>query len=236
VEVVDLRKTYRGGVEALKGVSFTVREGEVFSLLGPNGAGKTTTFGVISCVLRPSSGEVRVLGMKVPSQCREVRSLVGVMPQEFQGFSDLTVEENVSYFARLYGVSEWKPLISRLGLESYSKVRYRTLSGGLKRRVGLACALAGNPKLVLLDEPTVGLDPKARRGLWDIIGELKSKGVTILMSTHYLDEAQSLSDRVAVIYGGKVLKVDSPEGVMDEFHKESLEEAYLSLIGEAEGG
>ncbi|WP_188848661.1 ABC transporter ATP-binding protein [Sulfodiicoccus acidiphilus] len=230
VEVQDLRKTYGGKVEALKGITFSVGRGEVFTLLGPNGAGKTTTLGILSCVLSPTSGKVAVLGMQVPRECAKIRREVGVMPQQFQGFSDLTVEENVGYFAGLYGENEWRPLISKLGLESYSRVRYRALSGGLKRRVGLACALAGRPRILFLDEPTVGLDPKARRSLWEVVKSLKGEGVTVLMTTHYLDEAQRLSDRVAVIYGGRVLKVDTPEAVMNEFHKESLEEAYLSLM------
>ncbi len=231
IEVRDLWKVYRNKVEALKGVTFSVNSGEVFSLLGPNGAGKSTTIKVLSCVLRPTKGAVKVLDHEVPKECDKVRELIGIVPQEFQGFSDLTVEENVEYFAGLYnkGVNV-EDVLERFDLTKVRDKRFKELSGGYKRRVAIACALAGNSQVVFLDEPTVGLDPRSRRSLWEIIKGLKEDGTTVLLTTHYLDEAQKLSDRVAVIFNGKIVKTGSPEEIMKEFNAESLEEAYLALM------
>ena len=231
IEVRDLRKVYRNGVEALKGISFDVYEGEVFSFLGPNGAGKTTTIRVLSCATKPTSGQVKVGGHEVPGECDEVRKIVSVVPQEFNGFSDLSVYENVEYFASLYG-KEGKvdDVIESLGLKNYAKTKFKHLSGGLKRRVAIATALVAEPKLVYLDEPTVGLDPKARREVWEIIRGLKDRKVTVFLTTHYLDEAERLSDRVAVIYEGRLVKLTTPDKLKDELKQATLEEAYLKLM------
>ncbi|MCI2415236.1 MAG: ABC transporter ATP-binding protein [Candidatus Aramenus sp.] len=231
VEVRDLWKVYKNKVEALKGVTFSVNQGEVFSLLGPNGAGKSTTIKVISCVLKPTKGTVNVLGHDVPGECNTVRGLIGIMPQEFQGFSDLTVEDNVSYFASLYNRRvDVEDVLERLDLIKYKNKKFKELSGGYKRRVAIACALAGDSKIVSLDEPTVGLDPRSRRSIWEIVKGLRESGTTVLLTTHYLDEAQMLSDRVAIIFDGKIVKTGTPEDIMREFKKESLEEAYLALM------
>lgn len=231
IEVRDLRKVYRKGVEALKGISFDVYEGEVFSFLGPNGAGKTTTIRVLSCATKPTSGQVKVGGHEVPGECEEVRKIVSVVPQEFNGFSDLSVYENVEYFASLYG-KEGKvdDVIESLGLRNYAKTKFKHLSGGLKRRVAIATALVAEPRLVYLDEPTVGLDPKARREVWDIIRGLKDRKVTVFLTTHYLDEAERLSDRVAVIYEGRLVRLTTPDKLKDELKQSTLEEAYLKLM------
>ena len=235
IVIEDLWKVYKNGVEALRGISLTVKEGEVFSFLGPNGAGKTTTIKILSCILKPTKGKVVVAGYNVPKECKKVREIVSVVPQEFQGFSDLTVKENIEYFAKLYGVRDVEDIIESLDLKEHLNKKFRELSGGLKRRVAIACGLVGNPKIVYLDEPTVGLDPKSRRNIWEIIKSLKSKGITVFLATHYLDEAEKLADRVAVIYKGKIVKISTPSELINEFKKESLEEAYLELMKQLEG-
>lgn len=231
IKVNDLWRSFNKKV-VLKGLSFTVNEGEIFALLGPNGAGKTTTVKILSCVITPTRGEVEVLGYKVPKECEKVRKLVGIVPQEFQGFSDLTVRDNIEYFVKIYGgrKEQVDELIDKLDLRDYEKVRFKNLSGGYKRRVAIAIALAGNPKIVYLDEPTVGLDPKSRRNVWEIMKNLKNQNLTVLLTTHYLDEAQKLADRIAIIYDGKLLRLTTPQELMKEFEKPSLEEAYLALI------
>jgi ABC-2 type transport system ATP-binding protein len=232
VIVEDLWKVYDRRKEALRGITFSVNSGEIFSLLGPNGAGKTTTVKILSCTLAPTKGKVNVLGMEAPKDCVRIREEVGIVPQEFQGFSDLTVEENLWYFVKLYGgtKSQVDELLEKIGVTEYRKTKFRNLSGGFKKRVAIACSLAGDPKIVFMDEPTVGLDPRSRRSVWDIIREVRSKGVTIFLTTHYLDEAQRLSDRVAVIYEGKIVRLSTPQDLMSEFKKQSLEEAYLALM------
>ncbi|ACR42673.1 ABC transporter ATP-binding protein [Saccharolobus islandicus] len=237
VEVRDLYKNYKDK-EVLRGISFTVYKGEIFSLLGPNGAGKTTTVKVLSCVIKPYRGEVRVIGYRVPEECGKIREKIGVMPQDYQGFLDLTVRENIEYFVKLYNGKETQvdELISLLDLEEVKNQKLRYLSGGYMRRVGLASAFAGNQEILFLDEPTVGLDPKARREFWEIIKIMKNKGVTIFLTTHYLDEAQKLSDRVAILYGGKLIKVSTASEIMAEFKTSNLEDAYLELIKSLEDG
>ncbi|QKR00363.1 ABC transporter ATP-binding protein [Metallosphaera tengchongensis] len=232
INVENLWKVYNKRKEALKGITFHVDHGEVFSLLGPNGAGKTTTVKILSCMIKPSQGKVEVLGFNVPQECNKIREKIGVVPQEFQGFSDLTAEENLRYFVKLYNgdESQVEELMKTVDLLEYRKTRYRNLSGGYKRRLAIACSLAGDPKLLFMDEPTVGLDPRSRRDLWDLITEVKRRGVTVLLTTHYLDEAQRLSDRVGVIFDGKLVRLSSPRELMEEFRKQTLEEAYLALM------
>jgi ABC-2 type transport system ATP-binding protein len=237
IEVEDLWKIYKNGVEALRGISLKVEEGEVFSFLGPNGAGKTTTIKILSCILKPTRGKVRVAGYEVPKECNKVRNIVSVVPQEFQGFSDLTVRENVEYFAKLYKAeNKVEEVIESLELKEHENKKFKELSGGLKRRVAIACGIIGNPKIVYLDEPTVGLDPKSRRSIWEIVKKLKEEKITVFLATHYLDEAEKLADRVAVIYKGKIIKLSTPSELINEFKKGSLEEAYLELMKEIENG
>ncbi|AHC50885.1 multidrug ABC transporter ATPase [Sulfolobus acidocaldarius SUSAZ] len=236
ITIEDLWKVYKGGIEALRGISFNVNEGEVFTILGPNGAGKTTTVKILSCVLKPTKGKVVILGYEVPKECRKIREMVSSVPQEFQGFADLTVRENIEYFASLYRAkNKVEEVLELLDLKEHEKKRFRNLSGGLKRRVAIACGIVGNPKIVFLDEPTVGLDPESRRKMWDIIRVLKEKKITIFLATHYLDEAEKLADRVVVIYKGKMIKETSPRELVNEFNSSSLEDAYLELMRELKG-
>ncbi|BAK54353.1 ABC transporter ATP-binding protein [Sulfurisphaera tokodaii] len=233
IEVEDLWKIYKNGIEALRGISFTVDEGEIFSFLGPNGAGKTTTIKILSCVLKPSKGKVVVNGFSSPKECEKIRKIVTTVPQEFQGFSDLTVRENIEYFAKLYDTTDKvDEIIQKLNLKEHERKRFKELSGGLKRKVAIACGLVGNPKVIFLDEPTVGLDPKSRRNLWELIKSLKDMKITIFLATHYLEEAERLADRVGVLYKGRIVRISTPSELMNEFKKENLEEAYLALMEE----
>ncbi|MEM4046241.1 MAG: ABC transporter ATP-binding protein, partial [Metallosphaera sp.] len=195
-------------------------------------AGKTTTVKILTCMIRPTRGKVEVMGYIVPEQCDKVRERVGIVPQEFQGFSDLTVEENISYFVKLYGgdKSQIEEIMKGLDLLDFRNTKFRNISGGYKRRVAVACSLAGSPRLIFMDEPTVGLDPRSRRSVWETIKRVRDAGVTVLLTTHYLDEAQKLSDRVAVIFDGKIVRLSTPLELMEEFRKQSLEEAYLALM------
>jgi ABC-2 type transport system ATP-binding protein len=206
----DLRKSY-GFVEALHGVSFEVAEGEVFGLLGPNGAGKTTTVEILEGYRQRDAGEVSVLGYDPGRAPRELRERIGVVLQHSELTPLLTVREVHRMFAGYYGQpSDVDDVIELVGLAEKRDARVKTLSGGQKRRLDLGVALVGDPDLVFLDEPTTGFDPAARRSAWDLIRSLRSLGKTILLTTHYLDEAQQLADRVAVIRGGEIVSLGTP--------------------------
>ena len=210
ISVHDLRKSY-DGVEALTGVSFDVGEGEVFGLLGPNGAGKTTTVEILEGYRRRDGGEVSVLGYDPAGSPRELRERIGVVLQQSELASNLTVRESLEVFAGYYerrrNVDE---VIDLVGLREKREARLKTLSGGQRRRADLGVALVGDPDLIFLDEPTTGFDPSARRTAWEMIRSLRSLGKTILLTTHYLDEAQRLADRVAVIRAGAIVRLGTP--------------------------
>ena len=206
----DLRKSY-DGVEALRGVSFEVAEGEVFGLLGPNGAGKTTTVEILEGYRPRDGGEVSVLGCDPGKAPRELRERTGVVLQHSELTPLLTVREVHRMFAGYYAhPRDVDEVIELVGLAEKRDARVKTLSGGQKRRLDLGVALVGDPDLVFLDEPTTGFDPAARRSAWDVIRSLRSLGKTILLTTHYLDEAQQLADRVAVIRAGKIVSLGTP--------------------------
>ncbi|MEX2613309.1 MAG: ABC transporter ATP-binding protein [Gaiellaceae bacterium] len=206
----ELRKTY-DGVEALRGVSFEVRSGEVFGLLGPNGAGKTTTVEILEGYRNRDSGEVSVLGHDPATAPRALRERIGVVLQHSEFTPNLTVREVHRLFAGYYErPRDVDDVIRLVGLEEKRDARVKTLSGGQKRRLDLGVALVGDPDLVFLDEPTTGFDPTARRAAWDLIRALRSLGKTILLTTHYLDEAQQLADRVAVIRAGRIVSLGTP--------------------------
>jgi ABC-2 type transport system ATP-binding protein len=210
IVVRDLRKAY-DGLDAVAGVSFDVREGEVFGLLGPNGAGKTTTVEILEGYRRRDGGEVWVLGYDPGGAPRALRERIGVVLQQSELVSNLTVRELLRIFAGYYtrrrDVDE---VIELVGLAEKTDARIKTLSGGQRRRVDLALALVGDPDLIFLDEPTTGFDPAARRTAWEMIRSLRSLGKTILLTTHYLDEAQQLADRVAVIRSGAIVRLGTP--------------------------
>jgi ABC-2 type transport system ATP-binding protein len=216
ISVTDLRKSY-DGVEALRGVSFEVREGEVFGLLGPNGAGKTTTVEILEGYRRRDSGEASVLGHDPSGAPRALRERIGVVLQHSEFTPTLTVREVHQLFAGYYkrprNVDE---VIDLVGLSEKRSARVKTLSGGQKRRLDLGVALVGDPDLVFLDEPTTGFDPAARRSAWETIRSLRSLGKTVLLTTHYLDEAQRLADRVAVIHDGRIVRLGTPAELIGE--------------------
>jgi ABC-2 type transport system ATP-binding protein len=210
IEVEDLRKAYRGH-EAVRGISFTIGEGEVFGLLGPNGAGKTTTVEILEGYRRRDGGRVSVLGHDPQQPPREFRERIGVVLQQSEMFANLTVGEIhrmfAGYYARPRDVDE---VIELVGLTEKHDARVKTLSGGQKRRLDLGVALVGDPDLVFLDEPTTGFDPAARRAAWEMIRSLRSLGKTVLLTTHYLDEAEQLADRVAVLRDGRIIREGTP--------------------------
>jgi ABC-2 type transport system ATP-binding protein len=212
----DLRKSY-DGVEALRGVSFEVEEGEVFGLLGPNGAGKTTTVEILEGYRRRDGGDVSVLGHDPGDTPRELREQIGVVLQHSELHPLLTVRETHRMFAGYYTEPrDVDEVIELVGLADKRDARVRTLSGGQKRRLDLGVALVGDPKLVFLDEPTTGFDPAARRSAWELVRALRSLGTTILLTTHYLDEAQQLADRVAVIRAGEIVSLGAPADLIGE--------------------
>ncbi len=216
VEVNEVRKSY-GDVVALDGVSLAVDDGEIYGLLGPNGAGKTTLMEIIAGLRAPDSGEVRVLGVDVVEHPRRVRELVGFNPQETLLYDSLTARENLEFVAALYSMPRdefqrrLEELTDLLGMAEFLDRRTGKLSGGQRRRVSLAASLLHRPPVIILDEPTVGLDPDARRDFWDLIEGLRSEGRTLLISTHYMEEADELCDRVAIIDRGRIVAVGRPE-------------------------
>jgi ABC-2 type transport system ATP-binding protein len=211
IEVRDLRKAY-GPVEAVRGVSFDVDRGEVFGLLGPNGAGKTTTVEILEGYRQRSAGDVRVLGHDPAERERELQQRVGIVLQSCGFYPRVTVREAVAHFAKAYErPRDPDETIELVGLNEKADARAKELSGGQRRRLDLALALVGDPELVFLDEPTTGFDPAARRTAWGVVRTLKELGKTVLLTTHYLDEAQALSDRVAIVKEGRIVAEGPPD-------------------------
>ncbi|MEU8225191.1 ABC transporter ATP-binding protein [Kribbella sp. NPDC048915] len=214
VEVTELRKAY-GGRTVVDGVSFGVDEGEIFGILGPNGAGKTTTVECVEGLRVPDGGRVRVAGLDPVTDHAEVTQVLGAQLQESELQSKLTVQEALELYAALYPhPADWRPLADRLGLTGKLKTRFGVLSGGQKQRLSIALALIGNPRVVVLDELTTGLDPRARRETWEIVEDVRDRGVTVLLVTHFMEEAQRLCDRVALIDQGRITALDTPSGLI----------------------
>jgi ABC-2 type transport system ATP-binding protein len=224
IEVLGLKKHYPaargtsgGEVRAVNGVSFTVATGEIFGLLGPNGAGKTTTVECLLGLRQPDAGEVRLLGMEHATQSQAIRARLGVQLQTTGLLPQLTVQEQVSLFARLFPRAlSTADVVRRVGLQDKSRTATKSLSGGQKQRLAVALALINDPDVIFLDEPTTGLDPQARRGLWDVVRELKHTGKTVLLTTHYMEEAEQLCDRVAVMDQGHIIELDSPPALINK--------------------
>jgi ABC-2 type transport system ATP-binding protein len=211
IEVSDLRKAY-GPVEAVRGLSFEVGRGEVFGLLGPNGAGKTTTVEILEGYRRRSAGEVRVLGHDPATRDRDLQQRVGIVLQSCGFYPRVTVKEAVEHFSKAYDTPrDPDETIALVGLGEKSDARTKDLSGGQRRRLDLALALVGDPEVVFLDEPTTGFDPAARRTAWGVVRALKELGKTVLLTTHYLDEAQELADRVAIVKEGRIVAEGPPD-------------------------
>ena len=211
IEVERLTKRY-GELLAVNDISFTVRKGEVFAFLGANGAGKTTTVEIIETIRTPTSGKVRLLGMDVTKRKRDIVPRIGVLPQGFNSFDRITVRETLQYYSRLFSCrnSDVDGLMELVDLKEKTKVQFKDLSGGLKQRLGIAVALVNDPEVVFLDEPTAGLDPRARREVWEVLQGLKKNGKTVFLTTHYMEEAELLADMVAIIAKGKIIAMGSP--------------------------
>jgi len=217
VEVSHLRKCY-GPLAAVDDLSFSVHAGEIFSFLGPNGAGKTTTVEILEGLRDRTGGEVRVLGADPWTDLEHIKRHVGVVPQDFHFFPKLTPREALDLYARLFGVrADTEGLLERVDLTDKANDRYDTLSGGQKQKLGVALALVNDPEICFLDEPTTGLDPRARRAIWQVIRSLRNDGRTVFLTTHYLDEAQQLSDRIAIINRGRLVVSGSPTDLIARF-------------------
>ncbi|MFD9393357.1 ABC transporter ATP-binding protein [Streptomyces sp. NPDC060000] len=214
IEVSDLRKSYDGRT-VVDGVSFTVEEGEIFGILGPNGAGKTTTVECVEGLRVPDAGRVRVTGLDPVAGHEQVARVLGAQLQQSELQAKLTVREALELYAAFYpGPRDWRPLAERLGLTPRLATRFAKLSGGQKQRLFIALALIGDPRIVVLDELTTGLDPRARRDTWQLIEDVRADGVTVLLVTHFMEEAQRLCDRIAVIDKGRVAALDTPAGLI----------------------
>ena len=229
IECRGLRKTYDGKVEALRGMELEIREGECFGLLGPNGAGKTTAIEILEGLLRPTSGEVRILGHTWQSHARELREWLGISLQETRLAEKLTVGETIELFASFYRrPRSTKEVLEELGLAEKSDAWVGKLSGGQRQRLAVATALVANPRILFLDEPTTGLDPQSRRQLWEIIGDFQRQGGTVLLTTHYMDEAERLCDRLAIIDYGQIIAEGTPAELIERLGGQHVVEFAVS--------
>jgi ABC-2 type transport system ATP-binding protein len=242
IEVKDLVKVY-GNFAAVNNVSFSVEEGQVFGLLGPNGAGKTTTLEIIETLKKPTSGEIIVDGLDLSLQASEIKRRIGIQLQSSGFYPNLTLVELLEMFGVMYGVKvDALGVLKEFNLEDKAKSFFDKMSGGQKQRFSLATTLINQPKIIFLDEPTTGLDPQARINFWDVIKDINKKGVTIVMTTHYMDEAEQLCDRLAIMDSGRIIAEGSPEKLIKDLlskgfkRKEavkeaSLEDVFLDLTG-----
>ena len=217
ITVADLRKTY-GETVAVDGVSFDIRAEEVFALVGPNGAGKTTTVEMLECLRTPTAGSATVLGHDVTTDSRSIKRDIGVVPQSFHTFDSLSVRENVALIRRLYddGLAV-DAVLEELDLTEWAETPFQSLSGGLKRRTGMAMALVSDPAVLFLDEPTTGLDPDARRGTWEQIEGLAERGTTVVLTTHYMEEVERLADRAALLLDGSIEAIDTVSNLIERY-------------------
>jgi ABC-2 type transport system ATP-binding protein len=239
VIVKNLHKSFNSH-KAVDDVSFTIAKGEIFGLLGPNGAGKTTTIRILSTVLSADHGDVIIGGHALSNDAAGVRQLIGVCPQEMAFYPDLSAMDNLMFFGRMVGLSgsEAKSqafmLLDKMGLRERAKGKIEKYSGGMKRRVNLAIGLMGHPQLLFLDEPTVGIDPQSRNNIFETINNLRKDGMTVLYTTHYMEEADRLCDRVAIMDGGRIVAMDSPHNLKAQIgpvDKTTLEDVFLKLTG-----
>jgi len=242
ISVKDLHKKY-GTFHAVKGISFDVMEGEIFGLLGPNGAGKSTTLEIIETLREKTSGIVIVDGINLDESPNEIKKIIGVQLQTSGYYPSLNLIELISLFSGLYN-EEVDPmaLLDMVNLRDKAKSKYKEMSGGQKQRFSIATTLINQPKIIFLDEPTTGLDPQARRNLWELIQQIRKKGTTVILTTHYMDEAEVLCDRVAIIDSGKIIALNSPDKLIDELvatgferpkevKKANLEDVFIQMTG-----
>src|ERR1700757_1759100 len=229
IQCSELRKTYDGKVEAVRGLNLAIEAGECFGLLGPNGAGKTTTIEILEGLLEPTSGEVTILGQTWKSHPRELREKIGISLQETRLSEKLTVRETVELFASFYREPRpAKEVLAALQLEEKADSWVGKLSGGQRQRLAVATALVGSPKVLFLDEPTTGLDPQSRRQLWDIVRAFQQNGGTVLLTTHYMDEAERLCDRLAIVDHGQIIAEGTPPDLINRLGGHHVVEFSLS--------
>jgi ABC-2 type transport system ATP-binding protein len=244
IDVRNLVKRY-GDFEAVKGISFEVREGEIFGLLGPNGAGKSTTLEIMETLRMKTSGDVSIGGYSLDKEPEKIKRIIGVQLQTSGFYPGLKLTELVDLFNGLYNEhANAINLLKTVNLEDKSGSRYKSLSGGQKQRFSIATTLINHPKIIFLDEPTTGLDPQARRNLWELIKRIRDKGTTVIITTHYMEEAEFLCDRVAIMDEGRIIALNSPENMIDqllsggfeqkrEVKGASLEDVFIQLTGHA---
>lgn len=244
IEVKNLVKNY-GSFEAVKGISFEVKEGEIFGLLGPNGAGKSTTLEIIETLRTKTSGEIVVNGFSIDTNANDIKKIIGVQLQTSGYYPGLNLTELIQLFAGLYNRTvNAMDLLKTVNLEEKAKAKFKELSGGQKQRFSVATTLINEPKIVFLDEPTTGLDPQARRNLWELVRSIQKRGATVIITTHYMDEAEYLCDRVAIIDSGKIVALDTPGNLIDnlletgferpkQMKQANLEDVFISLTGHA---
>src|SRR3954468_20941682 len=242
IQVKDLHKKY-GDFAAVKGISFEVYQGEIFGLLGPNGAGKTTTLEVIETLREKTSGEIIVDGFNIDTDADNIKQRIGVQLQAAGYYPNLNLSELIVLFSGLYGIDKTPmEMLEKVALTDKAKAKYKDLSGGQKQRFSIATTLINNPRIIFLDEPTTGLDPQARRNLWDLIKSIRAKGTTVIITTHYMDEAEVLCDRIAFVDGGHIIGIDTPDHFIDQlvatgFEREkptkgaNLEDVFINLTG-----
>jgi ABC-2 type transport system ATP-binding protein len=242
ITVKDLVKNY-GQFQAVKGINFDVYEGEIFGLLGPNGAGKSTTLEIIETLRQKTSGEVIVDGINLDQQPNEIKKIIGVQLQTSGYYPGLYLVELIELFCGLYNrVVKPMELLEMVNLKDKARSKFKELSGGQKQRFSVATTLINQPRIIFLDEPTTGLDPQARRSLWELIKQIRKKGATVIITTHYMDEAEYLCDRVAIIDSGNIVAMDSPDKLIDnllatgferprEMKMANLEDVFIKLTG-----
>ena len=242
IKVKELVKNY-GNFQAVKGISFDVHKGEIFGLLGPNGAGKSTTLEIIETLREKTSGEVWVNGFNLDKDPDEIKKIIGVQLQTSGYYPNLNLVELITLFNGLYNRNiDPMSLLEMVNLKDKAKAKVKELSGGQKQRFSVATTLINDPKIVFLDEPTTGLDPQARRNLWDLVRNIRDKGATVIITTHYMDEAEVLCDRVAIIDAGRIIAMDSPDRLIDnlvasgferpkEVKKANMEDVFINLTG-----
>jgi ABC-2 type transport system ATP-binding protein len=237
--VKDLHKSFKD-LKAVNGVSFSINKGEIFGLLGPNGAGKTTTIRMLSTVLEPDSGDIVIGGHSIKNEAEAIRSIIGVCPQELALYEDLSAYDNMVFFGRMAGLDGKKARdqamknLELMGLENRAKGKVAKFSGGMKRRINLAIALMGDPELLFLDEPTVGIDPQSRNNIFENIQGLQKRGLTVLYTTHYMEEADRLCNRIAIMDGGQIIALDTSYNLKSQIgspDKVTLEDVFLKLTG-----
>jgi len=244
ITVKDLVKQY-GDFTAVKGISFEVYENEIFGLLGPNGAGKSTTLEIIETLRDKTSGQVMVDGMDLDKDPNGIKKIIGVQLQSSGYYPNLNLTELIDLFSGLYNQPvDPKELLQRFNLEDKATAKYKQLSGGQKQRFSIATTLINKPKIIFLDEPTTGLDPQARRNLWELIQQVRSQGTTVVITTHYMDEAEFLCDRCAIVDKGEIIAINSPDALIDnlvaggferqkEVKQANLEDVFLHMTGRA---